>query len=308
MPDNQDKKPQTETDARDKASKDKLSSANATVEAATIAGGEQRSPQQAQAGSQPEDRATQASQAAQNRRRDENGRFATDDDGREPSRASRSRQDNDYRDRYGYADEPRRREYDYEARDRSQRNLFEDPEGYRSRERERFRDEDPRSRWASQSRGDYERYSRDRDDDYRRYGNQDRPPERYDERRAWSQTGERGYDNYREPPRSGWASQGDQQRHRDWDRDDRDRYNARRDYDDDYTRLQRGYRDGDDYDRRSPQDSYRDERPHEYARSDDRTRYQYNDYHPVDRERSWPEARHDAGYIPRRGPGRRDER
>lgn len=308
MPDNQDKKPQTDVDAQAKASKDKLSTANATVETATIAGSEAQSPQQAQAGSQPDDRAAQASQAAQNRRRDENGRFATDDDSREPQRASRSRQDNDYRDRYTYGDEPRRRDYDDDARDRRQRNLFEDQDDYRRREREPLRDDYPRSRWSSQPRDDYERYNRDRDDDYRRYGNQDRPPERYDERRAWSQAGERRYDDYREPPRSGWASQGDQQRHRDWDRDDHGRYNSRRDYDDDFTRLQRGYSERDDYERRSQQDRYRYERPRDYARSDDRTRYQYNDYHPVDRDRSWPEVRHDAGYIPRRGPGRRDER
>lgn len=298
MPDNQDKKPQTE------ASKEKVSSANATVEAATIAGGEGQSPHQAAGIS--DDRVSQASEAAQSRKRDEYGRFATDDDSREPRRATRprSRPDDDYRGGYSYDDEPRRRDYGYEAHDRGQRNLFEDQDAYRRREREPSRDNDQRSRWAQ----DYTR-SQDRDD-YERY-RQERRPDRgndYDERRGWSQTGERRYDDYREQPRSGWTSQGDQQRHRDWDRDDQGRYSSRRDYDDDYTRLQRGYRDRDDYDRRPQQDRYRDDPPREYARSDDRTRYQYNDYHPVDRDRSWPEVRHDAGYIPRRGPGRRDDR
>lgn len=311
MPDNQDKKPQPESDAQTKASKEKLSSANATVEAATIAGGEGQSPQQGQTGSQADDRATQASQAAQSRRRDENGRFATDQEQRDFQRGgqSRIRQDDDYRGRYGYDEEPRRRNYnDYEARDRGQRNLFEDQDDYRRREREPLRDEDPRSRYASQPGNEYGRYGRDYRDDYRSETSQDRRPEQYDERRRWAQTGERRYDDYREPPRSGWASQGDQSRHRDWNRDDGGRYDARRDYDDDYTRLQRGDRDRDDYDRRPQQDRYRDDRPRDFARSDDRTRYQYNDYQPVERERSWPEVRHDAGYIPRRGSGRRDDR
>lgn len=302
MPDNQDKKTQTE------ASKEKVSSANATVEAATIAGGEGQSPDQAAGIS--DDRARQASEAAQSRKRDEYGRFATDDDSREPRRATRprSRPDDDYRGGYSYDDEPRRRDYGYEAHDRGQRNLFEDQDAYRRQERELWRDGEQRSRWDDEQREDYEGYSRGYADDYRRYGNQERPPERYDERRHWSQIGERRYDDYREQPRSGWASQGDQLRHRDWSRDDQGRYSSRRDYDDDYTRLQRGYRDRDDYDRRPQQDRYRDEQRREYARSDDRTRYQYNDYHPVDRDRTWPEVRHDAGYVPRRGPGRRDDR
>jgi hypothetical protein len=319
MPDTHDKKPQKAPDTPQvKASRDKPSAASATVEAETIAAGAPRRTQGQ--GDVLDDRASHASQAAQGRRRDESGRFATDDDTREPSRASRSRSrpDDDYRAHYAYEDGQRRpsirRDYnDYDTRDRGQRNLFEDQDDYRRREHQPSRDEDQRNHWVGQgyygsgpSRDDYQRDSRNYGDDYRRYSSQERRPERYDDRRGWTQTDESRYGDYRDDRRPSWALQGDQQRHRDWERDDRGGYTSRRDYDDDYTRLQRGDRYHDDYDRRPVQDRYRDERPREYAEREDRTRYQYNDYHPVDRERSWQEVRHDAGYVPRRG--RRDDR
>ncbi len=331
MPDNQDKKPQTET----KASQDK-SSANATVEARTIAGGGGQSEQAAEKANIPDDRAAQASQAAQHRKRDDHGRFATDDDTREPQRASRqrSRQDDDYRGRYDYNDDPRRassrRDYnDYEARDRGQRNLFEDQDDYRRRERAPSRDDDQRGRWASQGYGhsqshdDFERYSREYGDDYRRYSNQERRPdrqrdsdERYDQRYnylggGWAQSGQR-YEDDRATRRSGWVSQGDQQRNRDWERDERGGYsNARRDYEEFDGPRHRSYRDlDDDYSRRFQQDRYEEERRRDYTGAKDRTRYQYNDYRPVDQESSRYEQRRyerDDRYEQVRGPRRRDD-
>jgi hypothetical protein len=335
MPDTQHKKPQAESESQTKASRDKSSGANATVEAKTVAGSEGQ-PEREPEGKDDTiaDRATQASQAAQNRKRDEHGRFATDDDTREPQRASRSRQD-EYHGGYRYDDDYRRtssrRDYDdYEARDRDQRNLFEGQDDYRRRERAPSRDDDQRGRWASQGYGhsqshdDYERYSREYGDDYRRYSNQERRPdhqrgddERYDRRYnhlggGWAQTGERRYeDDYRDQRRSGWTSQGDQQRHRDWERDERRGYsNARRDYEEFDAPRHQSYRDRDDYSRRFQQDRYEEERRRDFAGAEDRTRYQYNDYHPVDQERSRYEQRRygrDDRYEPGRGPRRRDD-
>ena len=93
MPDNQDKKPQT---SREQVSADQdIPQTSPTAVKATNA-------VQNKQDNVPNDRATQASQAAQSRRRDEGGRFATDDD-REPQRSrARDRQDDYDRDRYAY--------------------------------------------------------------------------------------------------------------------------------------------------------------------------------------------------------------
>lgn len=329
MPDSQDKTSQTSSDPKVPDTPTALAKGKLEAKQATGTEHNRTGPSALLGDDVGYDRAAQASQIAQGRKRDESGRFASDDDGREPQRATRSRnRSNDERDtgrRYEYDDQPRRvasrRDDDVlVARDRNQRNLFDDNDYGRrqTRDFEPGRSDDPRDRWAGQSysqtppRDDYARDSRDYSDNYRRYPNeerrQDRPQDyrdRYDHRAGWAQTGEPRYRDDRDERRASWASQGDQQRHRDWDRDDRGGYSSRRDYDEDYTRRQGGY------DLRPRQERYRDDRPREYAHPDDRGRYQYNDYRPTDRDRTLAERRQfvdDYRDDPDRRPGRRYDR
>ena len=225
----------------------------------------------------------------------------------------------------GYArpQEDERRASRWRNDDRDQRNLFNDDD-YDRRPQAREDDRDQRGRWASQGYGHTrphdldEQLNREYGRDYRQYSNQTRDEDRarygqsYDrDRQGWSQSGAPDRDRYAEDRNARpWASQGSQDRHRDWDRDDQGRYsNARssdyrdRDYeqgrrrDDDRWRGHygadererhyqgRGYPDYDARDRRD----YDDRSRQSYAHADDRSfaRGRVNDQFRMDDRRNY---------------------
>ena len=293
MADSPDNKPQTgkahpgepQTNKTQGAENKSVANGKAGNDEATATPTDVRSqPEVAQAAEKPDKTAkAKASQQQDNDERQVRKSTASANDDRDPP----SQRDRPESQQNAYEDENRPAPR-WRNDDRNQRSLFNEDDGYDRRDRQQARYDDrddyrQRGGWAqdyghTQARGRDEDLSRQYGDDYRRYSNQTREdyrndaPDRYrDDRtrdsapRGWNPSGERYRDDDRrdDRPSQPWASQGNQDRHRDWDRDPQGRYSNTRP-DDRYNAQDNRAQDNHDRD-------YRNDR----RRDDDRWRGHY---------------------------------